>query len=431
LARKTYYGAFAVIGVVSFFIVDTAARERSGTHYQYENWKIDTTGKDSSSKTDTLKYPIKDRYGNGITDPVRNAIDLKDPANIKRTVDYDPVTKQYTVTEKIGDQYYRAPTYMSFDEFYKLQSAQSEQRYWQKRASTLGSLNQMGSGPALYNGSSVFDRVFGGSKVDIRPQGSLDLTFGYQGQNIKNPVLVEQARKNGGFDFDMNINMNVTGKIGDKLKLITNYNTQSTFDFENQIKLEYTGYDDEIIKKIEAGNVSFPLRSSLISGVQSLFGIKTQLQFGRLTVTSVLSNQRSQKQNLMLKGGTQVQDFTIRADEYEDNRHFLLAQFFRDTFNYAMSNLPIIRSLSYINRIEVWVTNKTGATTNTRDVVGLMDLGEYRPYNPNIQVMTSVRQPDRGTNNLYSQLAGDPAAPLYRYRGKPPAGFRPAAGTGI
>jgi hypothetical protein len=414
LARKTYYGAFAVIGVVSFFIVDTAARERSGTHYQYENWKIDTTGKDSSSKTDTLKYPIKDRYGNGITDPVRNAIDLKDPANIKRTVDYDPVTKQYTVTEKIGDQYYRAPTYMSFDEFYKLQSAQSEQRYWQKRASTLGSLNQMGSGPALYNGSSVFDRVFGGSKVDIRPQGSLDLTFGYQGQNIKNPVLVEQARKNGGFDFDMNINMNVTGKIGDKLKLITNYNTQSTFDFENQIKLEYTGYDDEIIKKIEAGNVSFPLRSSLISGVQSLFGIKTQLQFGRLTVTSVLSNQRSQKQNLMLKGGTQVQDFTIRADEYEDNRHFLLAQFFRDTFNYAMSNLPIIRSLSYINRIEVWVTNKTGATTNTRDVVGLMDLGEYRPYNPNIQVMTSVRQPDRGTNNLYSQLAGDPAA---RYTG--------------
>src|SRR5690606_11845686 len=158
------------------------------------------------------------------------------------------------------------------------------------------------------------------------------------------------------------------------------------FDFENQIKLEYTGYDDEIIKKIEAGNVSFPLRSQLISGVQSLFGIKTQLQFGRLTVTSVLSNQKSQKQNLMLKGGTQVQDFTIRADEYEDNRHFLLAQFFRETFNSAMSNLPIIRSLSYVNRIEVWVTNKTGATTNTRDIVGLMDLGEARPYNPNLQV---------------------------------------------
>ncbi|HEU4552767.1 MAG TPA: cell surface protein SprA [Chitinophaga sp.] len=410
MAKKTYLSAFAVIGVVSFFILDTAARERSGNYFKQRNWKTDTIAKDTTHKNDTLKYPIKDRYGNAITDPVRNAIDLKDPANIKREVEYDPVTKQYIISEKIGDQYYRNPTYMNFDEFYRLQADQSEQNYWQKRASTLSSLNQLGSGPDLYRGNSLFDRVFGGSKVDIRPQGSLDLTFGYQGQNIKNPVLVEQARKNGGFDFDMNINMNVTGKIGDKLKLITNYNTQSTFDFENQIKLEYTGYDDEIIKKIEAGNVSFPLRSQLISGVQSLFGIKTQLQFGRLTVTSVLSNQKSQKQNLMLKGGTQVQDFTIRADEYEDNRHFLLAQFFRDTFNYAMSNLPVIRSLSYINRIEVWVTNKTGATTQTRDVVGLMDLGEYKPYNTNLQVLTSSKLPANGVNNLFSQLANDPAS---------------------
>ncbi len=411
MARKTYLSAFAVIGVVSFFILDTAARERSG-NFKYHNvtWKTDTTAKDTTQKKDTLKYPLKDRYGTTITDPVKNAIDLKDPAAIKKEVVYDPVTKQYTVTEKIGDQYYRNPTYMSFDEFYKLQNEQSEQSYWQKRASTLGSLNQIGSGPLLNSGNSLFDRVFGGSKVDIRPQGSLDLTFGYQGQNIKNPVLVEQARKNGGFDFDMNINMNVTGKIGDKLKLITNYNTQSTFDFENQIKLEYTGYDDEIIKKIEAGNVSFPLRSQLISGVQSLFGIKTQLQFGRLTVTSVLSNQKSQKQNVMLKGGTQTQDFTIRADQYEDNRHFLLAQFFRDTFNYNMSNLPVTKSLAYVNRIEVWVTNKTGATTQTRDVVGLMDLAEYRPYNPTLTVQTNSKLPTNGTNNLFSQLANDPAS---------------------
>lgn len=418
MARKTYYGAFAVIGIVSFIIVDTAARERSGNFHflSRTSWKSDTTitGNtkiDTTGKKDTLKYPLKDRRGPSIADPAsRNVIDLNDPANINKTVEYDPVTKQYTVTEKIGNQNYRNPTYMNFDEFYKLQSAQSEKNYWQKRASALGNLNQRGNGPQLYNGNNLFDRIFGGSKVDIRPQGSLDLTFGYQGQNIKNPVLVEQARKNGGFNFDMGINMNVTGRIGDKLKLITNYNTQSTFDFENQVKLEYTGYNDEIIKKIEAGNVSFPLRSSLISGIQSLFGVKTQLQFGRLTVTSVLSNQKSQKQNLMLKGGTMVQDYNIRADEYEDNRHFLLAQFYRDTFNYAMSNLPIIRSLTNITRIEVWVTNKTGATTQTRDIVGLMDLGEYKPYNDQIRVNTTSHLPDRATNNLYQNLIGDPAS---------------------
>lgn len=416
MSRKTYYGAIAVvIGVVSLFIADTAARNRSGyNNYSDTNWQPKgKTAKDTVGK-DTLKYPIRDRYGTSITDPVKNPIDLKDPAGISRTVDYDPVTRQYTVTEKIGDHYYRNPTYLSFDEFYKLQSRKSEEDYWMKRASTLGSLNQKGDGPQLYNGSKLFDRIFGGNKVDIKPQGSLELTFGYEGQNIKNPVLTEQARKTGGFAFDMNINMNLTGRIGDKLKLITNYNTQSTFDFENQIKLEYTGYDDEIIKKIEAGNVSFPLRSSLISGVQSLFGIKTQLQFGKLTVTSVLSNQKSQKQNLLIKGGTQVQDFNLRADEYEDNRHFLLSQFFRDTFNYAMNNLPIIRSLAYINRIEVWVTNKTGATTNTRDIVGLMDLAEYDPYNNNIAVLTGNKLPDNGINNLFGNIIGDPQS---RYTG--------------
>ncbi|UPK69281.1 cell surface protein SprA [Chitinophaga filiformis] len=418
MSRKTYYGAIAVIGVVSLFIFDTAARNRSGytNNYTKKYWQpnIVTPAAADTVKKDTLKFPIKDRYGTSITDPVKNQIDLKDPAGLSRTVDYDPVTRQYTVTEKIGDHYYRNPTYLSFDEYYKLQSAKSEEDYWKKRASTLGSLNQKGDGPELYKGSKLFDRIFGGNKVDIKPQGSLELTFGYEGQNIKNPVLTEQARKTGGFAFDMNINMNLTGKIGDKLKLITNFNTQSTFDFENQIKLEYTGYDDEIIKKIEAGNVSFPLRSSLISGVQSLFGIKTQLQFGRLTVTSVLSNQKSQKQNMLIKGGTQVQDFTLKADEYEDNRHFLLGQFFRDTFNNAVANLPIIQSLAYVNRIEVWVTNKTGATTNARDIVGLMDLGEYNPYNQAFLIPGTAKLTDNRANTLYSQVISDP---MSRYTG--------------
>ncbi|NIG53230.1 cell surface protein SprA [Chitinophaga sp. Cy-1792] len=420
MANKKYFGVFAVIGIVSFIIVDTAARDRSGRMYlsadvnEHQVPAADSSpaqaAPDTTNKKDTLKYPLQDRRGPSMTDPSsRNAMDLKDPANINKSVDYDPVTKQYTVTEKIGNQYYRNPTYMSFDEFWKMQSAQSEQDYWQKRASTLGNLNQKGNGPKMIQGNNLFDRIFGGSQVDIKPQGSLDLTFGYQGQNIKNPVLVEQARKNGGFNFDMGINMNVTGKIGDKLKIITNYNTQSAFDYENQIKLEYTGYADEIIKKIEAGNVSFPLRSSLISGVQSLFGVKTQLQFGRLTVTSVLSNQKSQKQNLQLKGGTMVQDYNIRADEYEDNRHFLLSQFFKDTFNYAMQKLPIIQSLVNISRLEVWVTNKTGATTQTRDIVGLMDLGEYKPYNNTISVLTSSHLPDNGVNDLYPRLISNSA----------------------
>jgi cell surface protein SprA len=399
-----HYPALAVVGIVLFFMIDTAARDLHG---------IVTVAADTVviPVKDTLKYPLQDRHGVKLIDHAENAMDLKDPKSIQQDVDYDPVTRDYIISEKIGDQYYRKPTLMSFQDFYNMQSRQSENDYFMKRASTLGNLNRTSEAPKLFKSNSIFDRIFGGNKVDIKPQGSLEISMGYDGQYINNPVLTERARKSGGFDMNMNINLNVTGKIGDKLKLITNYNTQSTFDFENQVKLEYTGYDDEIIKKIEAGNVSFPLNSSLISGMQSLFGIKTQLQFGRLTVTSVLSSQKSQKQTLTLKGGSQSQSYTIKGNAYDENKNFLMAQFFRDTFNYAMGNLPSVRSLSNITRIEVWVTNKTGTTTNTRNVIGLMDLAEYNPYNTTaVHVISGGKLPYNGINDLYGNLAGDDAS---------------------
>jgi len=204
--------------------------------------------------------------------------------------------------------------------------------------------------------------------------------------------------------------MNVVGQIGSKLKITTNYNTQSVYDFEKQVRLEYTGDDDQIIRKIEAGNVSFPLRSSLITGVQSLFGVKTQLQFGRLSVTTILSNQRSQKQSITIQNGSQTRTFAIQADQYLENQHFLLAQYFHDHFAEGMSTLPVVKSQVYITRIEVWVTNKSGATTNAREVVGLMDLGEYQPYNPNVHALTSLPLPQNDANDEYANLVNNPAA---------------------
>jgi cell surface protein SprA len=400
---RKYYAALIVSGILTLFV-----------HHYPVSATPGSTASDSiipvSDTLDPLKYPIRDRHSPQLIEPVKNTIDLKDPKSIERDVQYDPVTKEYIITEKIGDKYYRNPTSVNFQDLYQLQARKSENDYFMKRASTLGNLNRK-SNVELKKTNALFDRIFGGNKIDIKPQGYLEISMGYDGQYINNPVLTESARRTGGFDMNMNINLHVTGKIGDKLKIITNYNTQSTYDFENQIKLEYTGYNDEIIKKIEAGNVSFPLSSTLISGMQSLFGIKTQLQFGRLTMTSVLSSQKSQKQTLTLKGGSQTTSYSIRADAYDENKNFLLGQFFRDTFNYAMGALPTIRSLANITRIEVWITNKTGTTTNTRNVVGLMDLGEYNPYNSQaVHVISSGHLPFNGLNDLYGKLSADDAA---------------------
>lgn len=364
----------------------------------------------TTNRADTLKYPITDRRGDKLTNPSLNPFDLRDPANISDSIEYDPKTKQYYLIEKVGNFYYRKPTYLTFDEYMRIQSRRDENDYFKKRANIVSGLNKRLLKPKLSITDNLFNRIFGNGKVEIRPQGNVDILAGYQGQNIKNPTLPERARRNGGFDFDMNANLNVIANIGDKMRLPINYNTLANFDFENQLKLDYTGTNDEIIRRLEAGNVNFTSKGSLIAGAQSLFGLKTQLQFGRLGVTAVLANQRAQRQSLGLQGGAASTLFEFKADDYEENRHFLLAQYFRQNYNTAMSSLPAVQSLVQILRIEVWVTNRNGSTIDTRDVVALMDLGESRPFQqpPVITPLTTNAIPYNDANDLYRNIINDP-----------------------
>ncbi len=360
-----------------------------------------------------LPYPIRDRRGDYLFGATSNAYDLKTPANITDSVVYDPVTKRYIIYEKIGTRYYRTPATYSFNEFWELRNKQAENDYFRRRANTTSILNRgKFIKPRLSLTDNLFNRLFGNGKIEISPQGNVDVTAGYQGQKIDNPTLPERARKNGGLDFNMNAQLNVNANIGDKLKFPINYNTLANFDLDNQLKLDYTGKDDEILKRFEAGNVNFPSKGTLIPGAQQLFGLKTQLQFGKLFITGVLANQKSQRQSVNLQGGAASQPFEIKADEYEENRHFLAAQYFKNNYNTLLKNLPAITSPIQILRMEVWVTNRNGTTTETRDVVGLMDLGETHPYlaSPIITVLTSSEIPTNGTNDLYSKVINQPDA---------------------
>ena len=359
-----------------------------------------------NSTTDTLHYPIHDRRGDFYSNS-RSTFDFNTPSNITDSIGYDPATKRYIVFEKIGDRYYRTPTSYTFDEFAAIQAKKSETDYFRKRANTLSILNRGRVKPKLNVYDNLFNRLFGNGKIDIQPQGNVDITAGYQGQNIKNPTLPERARKNGGFDFDMAAQLNVNANIGDKLKFPISYNTLANFDFTNQLKLDYSGTDDEILKRFEAGNVSFPSRTTLIPGAQSLFGIKTQLQFGKLYITSVLANQKSERQSVNLQGGSAATQFEFKADDYEENRHFLLGQYFKENYNKVMSNLPAVTTPVQILRLEVWVTNKNGATTQARDVVGLMDLGEANPLRP---FTVNGTLPDNATNSEYRQVISNPSS---------------------
>lgn len=361
----------------------------------------------TTNVADTNRYPLQDRYGDPYSYPNRNGFDFRDTGYIKRTVEYDPKTKQYYIVEKIGNKYYRTPTSFSMEEFVRMQGKKDEEDYFKKRSALLANMNRRLYKPKLKVTNDLFNRIVGTGKVDIKPSGYVDLLMGYQGQNIKNPTLPERARKNGGLDFNMNSQLQVDANIGDKLKLPINYNTLANFNFENQLKLDYRGKDDEILKIFQAGNTSFATKGTLIPGAQSLFGLKTQLQFGKLFITTVMANQQSQRQSLDLQGGTAAQNFSLKADEYDENRHFLAGQYFRENYNKAMKQLPVVNSRVQILRMEVWVTNRNGTTTDTRDIVGFMDLGERNPYSPVLTGSGDVL-PRNDANNLYATITGNP-----------------------
>ncbi|RYY60155.1 MAG: cell surface protein SprA [Chitinophagaceae bacterium] len=355
-----------------------------------------------------MRFPLVDRYGDAYTNPNRNTFDLRDTAFIRRNVQYDPLTGEYYVMEKIGNKDYRVPVSFKRDEFLRLQGQRDENAYFKQRADLLSDMNRRLFKPQFTSSRNWFNKIVGAGKVDIKPSGYVDILAGYQGQNIKNPTLPERARRNGGLDFNMNAQLQVDAQIGDKLKLPINYNTLANFDFENQLNLNYQGKDDEIIKQFQLGNVNFTSKGTLIPGAQSLFGVKTQAQFGKLYMTGVLANQRAQRQTTSLQGGAASQTFALRADEYEENRHFLMAQYFRNNYNKAMSILPIPVTAVNILRVEVWVTNRNGSTTDTRDIVALMDLGEGNPFRGPAGDPNAL--PSNGANGIYASIANNPSA---------------------
>jgi cell surface protein SprA len=332
--------------------------------------------------TDSIKnsFNPKEKQNLGLRNYANPFLTL--PSNINREVTYDALNKRYIIVEKIGDRSYSAPQYLTIDQYLRLVNSEMKRQNWRDLSNAeVAEVRKTGIIPPVKINSRVFEKIFGGTTIDIQPRGDAELTFLGRINKNENPLFNERQRVQSNFDFNQRIQMDVIGNIGTKMKIKMNYNTEAQFDFENQIKLDYTGGKDDIIKKIEAGNVSLPLNSSLISGTQSLFGVKTQLQFGKLDVSAVFSQQKSQSKELQINNGAQQNEFRVTGSDYEANKHYFLAKYFRDNYNRALANPPTILSGILVTKIEVWITNKTGNTQDSRDVLAFLDLGENAPYN--------------------------------------------------
>lgn len=412
-----------IVGSVSaglMGIVAAGSKAKSAPLSKPHRLQKHTLNTDSPIVTkDDLHFKFKDNNGRQPVYDDSHGLYLGNPSNIKTETNYDPKTGNYDITQKIGDINYRPETYVEFQDYQDELFKQAVKNHWKSKikAEDLNNQNKKGLVPKLTINSEIFDRIFGGNNVEIKPTGTAELIFALNRNKTLNPAIPQRQQKVTNFDFNMRIQLNLIGKIGDKLKITTNYNTEASFDWENQMKLEYTGYEDEIIKKIEAGNVSLPLNSSLITGSQTLFGVKTQLQFGKLTATALFSQQRGKKQEVSVQGGAQIQYFNVNADNYEVNKHYFLGHYFRDNYDQWMSTLPVVTTPVVITKLEVYITNQTGGTEQVRSFAAFSDLGEDAPHvnpllnapacQPNPQYLivdSSGTQPHNGANSLYHVL---------------------------
>ncbi len=342
-----------------------------------------------------------------LNDLNQGAADLRRPDNLKQEVVYNDTINRYIIGSKIGDSYINAPVMMTPEEYRKWSERKAMQSYFRSKNDEI----YKAKGKEKFDFTDMhFDlgpaeKIFGPGGVRIKTQGTAELKFGATMKNIDNPSLPIRNRKTTNIDFDEKINLNVNGKVGDKVNMNLNYNTDATFDFDSQnLKLKYDGKEDEIIKLVEAGNVSFPSNSSLVKGASSLFGLRTDLQFGKLKLQLVASQKKSTTKSVSTKGGTQFTPFEIDAANYEENRHFFLSQYFREKYDAGMRSLPNLTTGIKINRVEVWVTNKTATTSNTRSIIALTDLGENTLVHNHMWQTTGLQVPANAANTEYQTM---------------------------
>ncbi|MBR1513685.1 MAG: cell surface protein SprA [Bacteroidales bacterium] len=355
-------------------------------------------------------FPIPVGTGNPLEDlNNQSPLYLSDPDNFSTEIIYDPLTGQYTFKRRVGQFYYDTPTTLSQSEYLDYQNRKGIQEYWKERRSQNARSTTNGSSiiPPMFIGGKAFETIFGSNTVEIRPQGSVDLTFGFKHSFRDDPSMSDRRKRHNDFVFEQDIQLNVMAKIGDKINFNINKNTKATFNYQDKLALKYEGKEDEIIQLLEAGNVSFPLNSTLIQGTQQLFGIKSKLKFGNTTVSSIVSYQESESQNITVQGGAQTNQFELSCLDYEENRHFFLSQYFRDHYEEALSTLPTVTSSVNITKIEVWITNTNTSTQNTRNILALNDLGEGKNgwiYNPEVSPTNSTVYPRNAANNLVTRM---------------------------
>ena len=386
---------------------------KNGAQDKEKSSKISVSAQPFKVEDDTIpdsllntRWKIQLTQPYSLSDLYQSPLDLQRPDNMKYDVVYNDTLNRFVIGNRMGNTWLSAPIMLTPEEYNSWTEMNERSAFFRKKNDEI----YQAKGKEKFDFSDMhFDlgpaeKIFGPGGIRVRTQGSAELKLGMNKKSIDNPSLPIRNRKTTMMNFDEKINLNVNGKVGDKVNMNLNYNTDATLDYDAQnMKLKYDGKEDEIIKLVEAGNVSFPSNSSLIKGASSLFGVRTDMQFGKLKLQMVASQKKSASKSVSSRGGVQLTPFEINVADYEENRHFFLSRYFRNHYDEWMQKLPNLVTGITINRVEIWVTNKSGTTANTRNIVALTDLGEASKISNPMWTATG-QVPSNSANNEYQAM---------------------------
>lgn len=274
--------------------------------------------------------------------------------NIKREVEFESLDSFVVVRQTVLQDDIRPPIILSFEEYRTLLQEQSQENAWHKYVvRELSAQTEGVRGPGGINldipvriKSKAFQKIFGSGTVGLTVTGNININMAIRREDRSEVRTAITRGANTTFKMDQKQRFTVTGKIGDKVTVNVDQDSERAFDFENNVRLVYQGYDDEILKRLEAGNISLSLPGTkyvTFSGKNSgLFGIKSEMVLGNLNVTTIASQEKGESQRLSLTGGAQAGRKIIRDHQYLRYTYFFLDDLYRaeyDSFSVARTHI--------------------------------------------------------------------------------------------
>jgi cell surface protein SprA len=331
--------------------------------------EVDSSMYDSTARLKHFQYAREDKKFLDF-EPERKKSFFSYPSQryLRRTVELDSTGNYVIIRELIANNEVREPLKIPLEQYIEMRLSSTERNEWEKLGykydlvqgkDDLGQLFSDITNIEIPLPSVSFLSIFGPPKISLKISGAVDIHGAWRNETTEGVTASLLGNTRNEPDFKQQVQINVNGTIGDKLTIAADWNTERTFEYENQLKLHYKGYEDEIIQSIEAGNVSLQT-SPLVGGGEALFGIKALFQFGPFTLTALASQKKSEVEEVSVSGGTQKNQFEVHAYDYSQNHYFVDLAYADENLNlfgqYFGNANPVIVSQYKIKELEVWKT---------------------------------------------------------------------------